>query len=122
MNTTVKTKNNLIYVTVHSDEVIIDDIQSALDFIATVRYETNCDNIILNKEALCEEFFALKTRLAGKILQKFVQYHVRLAITGDFSVYNSEALRDFIYESNKGKHIFFVRDEYEAVNLLEKSI
>lgn len=122
MKTITKIQNNLIYALVHSDEVIISDMQSALDFIATVRYDTDCDNIILNKEAICEDFFDLKTRLAGEILQKFVQYHARLAIVGDFSGYTSKALRDFIYESNNGNHIFFVKSEDEAAKLLERSL
>lgn len=120
MNITAKTHNTLSYALVHSEQSIICDTQSALDFIATVRYETNCDTIVLNKAALCEDFFDLKTRLAGEILQKFVQYQARLAIVGDFSIYSSRALRDFIYESNQGNHVFFAGSEEEAVGLLEK--
>lgn len=41
----------------------------------------------LNKEAVSDEFFALSTRLAGEILQKFVNYGIRLAVYGDFSEY-----------------------------------
>ncbi|MFA6984095.1 MAG: DUF4180 domain-containing protein, partial [Sedimentibacter sp.] len=73
---------------------------------------------ILNKSAICEEFFDLKTKLAGDILQKFVNYHVKIAIVGDFSVYTSKSLRDFIYESNKGKTIFFLQDEKQAIEKL----
>ncbi|WP_083996437.1 DUF4180 domain-containing protein [Desulfosporosinus acididurans] len=65
-----------------------------------------------------EDFFDLKTKLAGEILQKFVNYHVRIAIVGDFSGYKSKSLKDFIYESNNGKDVFF--DLIER-NGLEKS-
>ena len=57
--------------------------------------------------SLHPDFFDLKTRFAGEILQKFSNYDVKLAIVGDFSKYSSKSLRDFIYESNKGKLIFF---------------
>lgn len=105
---------------VNSEEKIIRDVQSALDFMMTVRYETGCNKIALNKEAIIEDFFVLSTGLAGEVLQKFINYHVKFAIWGDFSQYKSKALKDFIYESNEGKDAFFVRDEEEAINKLTK--
>lgn len=105
---------------VSSSEVVITDVQSALDLIATVHYEADSDRIILNKSLLSESFFDLKTRLAGEILQKFINYRVKLAIVGDFSGYTSPSLKDFIYESNKGKDIFFLSSEQEAVENLSK--
>ncbi len=103
---------------VNSNELLITDIQSALDFIATINFETGCHSIVLNKAAICEEFFDLKTRLAGEILQKFITYQMKIAIVGDFSIYSSQSLHDFIYESNKGNAIFFMPNEKEAVEKL----
>lgn len=100
---------------VSSDEVLITDAQSALDFIATMRYDTGYDAVILNKSAVCEGFFDLKTGIAGEIMQKFVNYRMKLAIVGDFSGYTSRALQDFIHESNEGSHIFFLAEEQDAV-------
>lgn len=113
-------QNNIEIAVMRSNEPLITDVASALDLMATVQYETGCDRIILSKQAVCEEFFQLKTRLAGEILQKFVTYHVKLAIVGDFSEYMSKSLRDFIYESNNGKEIFFLPDEEQAVEKLSK--
>ena len=115
--TTIK-ENGVGIAVVSSNEVIITDVQSSLDFIATVNYEVGCERIILSKSAICEEFFNLKTRLAGEILQKFINYHTKIAIVGDFSVYTSKSLKDFIYESNKGKDIFFLSNEKQAVDKL----
>jgi hypothetical protein len=111
-------ENNVEIAIVKSSEILIEDVQSALDFMATVRYETGCDRIILNKSAICEEFFNLSTKLAGDILQKFINYHVKIAIVGDFSVYTSKSLKAFIYESNNGKDIFFMPDEKQAIGKL----
>lgn len=108
-------ENNIDIAVVNSDSILIKDVQSALDFIATIQYETGCNRIIINKSAICEDFFNLRTRLAGEILQKFVNYNVKLAIVGDFSEYSSKSLRDFIYESNKGRHIFFLPEEKQAI-------
>jgi len=103
---------------VESEETLICDVQSALDLMATVRYETDADRVILPKSALDERFFALGSGLAGDVLQKFVNYRMRLAIVGDFSGYASKPLRDFIYESNKGGHVFFAATEAEAAQKL----
>jgi hypothetical protein len=111
-------ENNIEIAIVNSSEVLITDVQSSLDLIVTVKYETGCNSIILNKSAICEEFFHLSTKLAGEVLQKFINYHIRIAIVGDFSLYASKSLKDFIYESNKGKNIFFVSDEKQAVDKL----
>lgn len=111
-------ENNVEIAVVSSDEIMITDVQSSLDFMATVTYETGCNHIVLNKSVLCEEFFNLRTKLAGEILQKFVNYHVKVAIVGDYSVYTSESLKDFIYESNKGNNIFFLENEKLGVEKL----
>ena len=107
MKTEVIKKNNAEVAVVSSDELLITDVQSALDLIMTVKYETSCTNIAVNKEAIVDDFFVLSTCLAGEILQKFINYGVRFAIYGDFSKYTSKPLRDFMYESNKGKDIYF---------------
>ena len=57
------------------EELVITDAQSALDLIATVRYETQCERIIIDKSAVAEDFFRLSTGLAGEVLQKFINYH-----------------------------------------------
>ena len=57
-----------------------------------------------------DEFFTLSSRLAGEIVQKFVNYRLRLVIIGDISQRTaaSTALRDFVYEANRGDHLWFV--------------
>lgn len=105
---------------VNSNELMIKDVQSAIDFMMTVNYETNCKKIALNKDAILEEFFILSSGIAGEILEKFITYQTKFAIYGDFSKYTSKPLKDFIYESNNGKNIFFVENEEEAIKMLNK--
>jgi hypothetical protein len=66
-------------------------------------------------ERLGDDFFRLSTRIAGEAIQKFVTYQRRLAIVGDISAHlaASTALRDFVYESNRGRHVWFVADRAE---------
>ncbi len=115
-------KNKIIndIVVVKSEDVIIRDVQSAIDFIMTIKYETNCNKIALNKEAVVEDFFILSKGLAGEILQKFINYQTKFAIYGDYSKYTSKPLKDFIYESNNGKDVFLVENESEAIDKLSK--
>ena len=104
---------------VKSDEMIIKDVQSAIDFIMSIKYETNCSKIALNKEAIIDDFFILSKGLAGEVLQKFINYQTKFAIYGDFSKYTSKPLKDFMYESNNGKDIFFVENENKAIEKLD---
>ena len=49
-------KNNVDIAVVSSDKLVITDVLSALDFIMTVKYETDCTNIALNKEAVIDDY------------------------------------------------------------------
>lgn len=118
MTTKTIIQNGQSIAVIHSEELFLTDVQSALDFIATIRYETACDRVILNKEAIIDDFFKLSSGLAGEILQKFVNYQMKLAIVGDFSAYTSKPLKDFIFESNRGSGVFFTGSEEQAVSML----
>ena len=107
---------------VSSEERIIVDTNSALDLIMTVQYETGADRIAIDKDAVSEEFFILSTGIAGEILQKFINYHIKAAIFGDYSKYTSKPLKDFIYESNHGRDFFFVATREEAVDRLKEKL
>ena len=97
---------------------VLTGTQSALDLLMAARYEAATSRVAIEKSAVAEEFFVLGTRLAGEILQKFVNYHGKLAVFGDFSQYTSKPLRDFIRESNQGKDVFFVTTREEAIERL----
>lgn len=103
---------------ISSEEVVIRDVPSALDLIMNVQYETGCTDIAINKGAITEDFFILSTCLAGEILQKFVNYGIRFAIYGDFSRYTSKPLKDFMFESNRGRDVFFQPSAELAVEKL----
>ena len=95
-------------------------VQDALDCMVTAAYE-GCLGIIVPRDSLPEEFFQLKTGFAGEVLQKFTNYRMKIAITGDFSGYTSKSLRDFMYESNKGRQVFFKASAEEGMASLLKA-
>ncbi|MDM5284537.1 DUF4180 domain-containing protein [Peribacillus frigoritolerans] len=114
--------NGHIIATANTDSIVLTDEQSALDIIMTISSKTGSSRIALNKEAISEDFFKLSTKLAGEILQKFANYHIKFAIIVDFSSNTSKPLKDFIYECNKGNNVFFVPSEQEAIDNLSKAL
>lgn len=110
-------KNDSI-VYIKSEGILLTDSQSALDLMMTVNYETDCTRIVLDKETIIEDFFRLSSGIAGEVIQKYINYHIKLAIVGDFSKYASKPLQDFIYECSKGNNIFFVDNLDLAVEKL----
>ena len=106
---------------ISGDQAEITTPQAALDLAMTVNYESGGSRIALDKRVLGEDFFILSTGVAGEILQKFVNYRVKAAIYGDYSHYTSKPLRDFIYESNQGKHFFFAASREKALERLARA-
>lgn len=113
--------NGINIAIIFGEEKFITDAQSALDLAMTVKYETGAERIVIPKEVICEDFFILSTGLAGEVLQKFMNYHIKAAIYGDYSRYTSKPLKDFIYESNHGNDFFFVASQEEAVRKLTQT-
>jgi hypothetical protein len=100
-----------------SDEMIMNNAQDAVDIMANCSY-MGADQIIVSEKNITPDFFDLRTGVAGEILQKFSNYHVRLAIVGDFSKYTKKSIRDFIFESNKLRQVNFVASSEEAIEIL----
>ena len=113
-------KNGIACAVVNSNEIVITDAQSTLDVLMSAKYDIGTKNIVVDKKLITEDFFILSKGLAGEILQKYVNYGGRIAIYGDYSHYTSKPLKDFIYESNKGKDVFFVTTRDEAVEMLTR--
>ena len=113
-------KNGIACAVVNSNQIVITDAQSALDVLMSAKYDIGTKNIVVDKKLITEDFFILSKGLAGEILQKYVNYGGRIAIYGDYSHYTSKPLKDFIYESNKGKDVFFVATQDEAVEMLTR--
>ncbi len=122
MHFTIIKENGIAIALVSSDSLVLCDIHCALDLLATAQYQMGCSHIAISKHLVTEKFFTLRTGLAGEILQKFITYQTKIAIYGDFSTYTSKPLHDFIYESNKGNHIFFVDTQQQAISKLATAL
>ena len=107
----IKTHNidNTKVAEIITDKVILRSTEDRLDLLGNLYYQ-GFDKIIIHEKNITPEFFDLRTKIAGEILQKFAQYQMPLIIVGDFSKYKSKSLNDFIFESNKSKQINFIKD------------
>jgi hypothetical protein len=78
--------------------------------------------VVIPPERLDDGFFTLSTGIAGEIMQKFVNYGVRLAIVGDLTrqLEASSALRDLVYETNRGWQVWFLAHLGELDERLER--
>lgn len=112
------TKNNVEIAHVTGSGILISDVQTALDLMMSVKYDAGVKNVVISKNLITDKFFILSSGVAGEILQKFINYEFRIAIYGDFSKYNSKPLKDFIYESNNGRDVFFCETFEKAVEKL----
>ncbi|KUP97763.1 DUF4180 domain-containing protein [Thermobifida cellulosilytica] len=85
--------------------------REATDLVGNALYQ-GAAWVALPVERLTDDFFRLRSRVAGGIVQKFVNYRIGLAVLGDVShhVAQSSALRDFVRESNRGGQLWFLSD------------
>ena len=113
MNTrhVVHQSNGKDIVALKENGVVIRNAQEFLDVVMNLP----SDRVIIYRENLEEEFFDLRSGLAGEILQKAVNYERQLGIVGDLSKYPSRSLKAFVYESNKSDKIIFTDTLDEAL-------
>lgn len=106
--------NNKTFLEILSDEIILSSTQDILDLIwQAYGYDSNI--FIIYEKNISPEFFDLKTRVAGDILQKISNYDFQLIIIGNFDKYESQNLKNFILESNKSGRVYFVDSLSQAL-------
>jgi hypothetical protein len=117
MNFNFHELNNVRIAEVISDEIVLNNVQDSLDLMANADYQ-GARKIILHEKNINPEFFKLSTGLAGEILQKYVNYKIKLAIVGDFTKYQSNSFNAFLIECNRGNQFFFVDTSDKAIEML----
>lgn len=97
----------------------VSSTQEMLDLMADAHYR-GARKLMLRSDQLHEDFYNLKTGLAGEILQKFSNYYMQLAVVGDFSAYQNKSFRNFMRECNRYRQMFFVENTDEAIKYLTR--
>jgi hypothetical protein len=93
--------------------------REALDLIGDAGYQ-GARWVAVPAGRLDEDFFRLRTGVAGEIVQKFANYRLGLAVVGDVSARTaaSASLQDFVRECDRGRQTWFVADEAELAERL----
>ena len=111
MTTTLETIHDVPVLMCAPEGETIAGESDALDLIGNAGYQ-GAAWVVVPVERFDEAFFRLRTRVAGDVIQKFVQYGVRLAVIGDISRHTdaSSSLRDFVRECNRSRQTWFLAD------------
>ena len=106
-----------------ADGTKLQTYNDAVDLVGKT-FESRATMIVIPVECLDGQFFQLKTRIAGELIQKFVQYRRHLVIVGDISGFlaESSALRAFVAESNRGKEVWFLPSREELDDRLARAV
>ena len=112
---TVKTVKGELSHCIMDENEIVCTISEFLDLIMSCPTNT----IVIPRANITEDFFRLKTGVAGEFLQKISNYRKRLVILGHYQAEKSKPLNDFIYESNKNGQVVFAQDINSAIELLK---
>ena len=96
----------------NSEGPVISTNEDTSDLIGNAWVE-NVSVIAVPMARLDPAFFDLSSGFAGEITQKIVNYQLKLAIIGDISagVAASQPFADYVWETNRGDHIWFFDDE-----------
>ena len=121
MSNTLTTIHGIQVLVCEPDGAKLQSERDAVDLIGEA-LQQGVKWILIPVERLTDDFFQLKTGVAGQIIQKFVTYRRHLVILGDISQYvaQSRAFRDFVYETNRGREVWFLADMQELTKRLER--
>lgn len=117
MNYKVVEKNDKKYILWDSSERWLCKEQDSLDIIATCM-ENDIYFIILKGEGLSDDFYNLRTGLAGAVLQKFMNYHVKAALVIEDEEKVKGRFREMVIEANKGNDFKVFKEISEAESWL----
>ena len=115
MNCTPVTINNHIYLEMLPDGSLVQSERDALDLIAAC-LENGANCLLLHAASLPEDFFRLSTGLAGAILLKLSNYHIRCAILITPELEGPGRFHEMVLEANRRNtelHFFYERGPAE---------
>jgi hypothetical protein len=101
-----------------ADGPVISTSEDTSDLIGNA-WVDNVSVIAVPVARLDPAFFDLPSGFAGEVTQKIVNYQLKLAVIGDVTAAaaSSQPFADYIWETNRGDHIWFFDDE---AGLIEK--
>lgn len=113
MNVEAKEKNNQKFIECIPGEILIRNERDVLDLVGLCG-ENDSNRVLLHESNLSEDFFDLKTGLAGAMFQKFSNYAMKAVAVVNFKNIKSERFKELMSESNKGNQFHFYSDRDTA--------
>ena len=113
MNVQIVENAAIRYLEVFTCENPVASTQDALDLVALCG-ENDTSRMMLHREALSDDFFKLKTGVAGEIFQKFINYSIQTAVIIPETSSLGSSFRELISEANRGGHYRFFPTREEA--------
>ncbi|OHD13726.1 MAG: hypothetical protein A2086_12195 [Spirochaetes bacterium GWD1_27_9] len=110
----IETPKGCISYCKYLDDQVIKTTSDFLEILLTCKTQI----IAIDKKTFTDDFFDLKSGLAGEFLQKVSNYRKKLMIIGDFNNLMSNSLKSFIYESNNSGFVLFVENIELGIDLL----
>jgi len=115
MATKLQSAMSTFFVEADPTQILIRSEQDAVDLVA-ICGEQGSHKLLLYAGNLIDDFFDLKTGLAGLVLQKLVNYHIQMAAVVPRDLWRQGRFRELANESNRNRHfgIFESRDQAVA--------
>lgn len=102
MNYKVVNINNKKYIDIGLAKKLSSE-QDVLE-IVSICMENDTYILMMQAEEFSEDFYNLRTGLAGIVLQKFINYHIKVAVILDDKENLNHRFKEMIGEANKGNN------------------
>lgn len=113
MNYQIREVENKKYIELISTTEPLTTENDALDLIALCwEHETNA--LMIHYASLSEDFFKLKTKVAGNIIQKFINYGIKAATIVPQEIIQKGRFKEMAVETNQGNHFRLYESKEEA--------
>lgn len=114
---TLNTLNNISYAECTTEQKIITHEQEAVELIGLCGYH-HTNNLLIYAHNIDERFFEIKSTLAGNVLQKFMNYSMKVGLVIHDNLSGNKRFSEMMLETNKGSHFRIFKDKQKAVDWL----
>ncbi len=102
------------------DSGVIQSEEDALDLVAACG-EFRSSRLLVHHENLAGDFYNLKSGLAGDVLLKFSNYHLRVAALIPAERIGEGRFAEFAMETNRGRQFRIFQNRQDALEWLSNS-
>jgi len=117
MDDRLRSRNNVQFIDLVGSDFNIKREGEVLDLMGMC-YSYQCNLILLDHVNLSDDFFDLRTGLAGSAMQKFANYQVRVAVLLPTNAHHNDRFKELMYEMNGSNMIRFYDDRDQAEHWL----